>query len=582
MPAMKTRQRRRPAGPFARWIAPAVIVAGTVLAFLPSLQGEFLRWDDDVNFLDNPGYRGLGPARLRWMFTTFHMGLYIPATWMTLGLDYALWGMNAAGYRLTSLVLHAANGLLLYALARRLLRTGMPGPAAGTEVATRAGAAVAALVFALHPLRVESVAWVTERRDVLSGLFCLLAILGYLRARDPGDARRRAWYGLSVAAFALALLSKPMAVSLPVILVVLDIYPLGRLPARPRRWLDRDLRPLWLEKIPFVLLSVAAGVVAVLAMRHVGNLKPIADIGIAGRIAVTLYAPAFYLWKTLLPAGLSPLYELPARVDPLAWPFLLSAGVVVGLTALAIAARRRWPALAATWAVYVVTLLPVSGLVQNGPQIAADRYTYLPAMAWALLAGAGAASGWAAWRSGGLPKGAAGAIAGAVVAALVVLGGLTARQVGVWRDTETLWRHALATSPSSIAHSNLADTLFAREQTDEAIRHAREALRIRPNYVDARNVLGLALAQQGRLGEARAEFVRALEIDPTSHVAHNNLGVVFALEGRPAEAITHFQAVLRLKPDHPDARRNLREVLMGEGRYVEANEHARRLDMRRR
>src|SRR5436189_5366354 len=209
-----------------RWLVPVLIALVTFAAFLPTLQNQFVNWDDDDNFLGNPHYRGLAWTNLRWMWTT-HLGHYIPLTWMTLGLDYLLWGMNPLGYHLTSLLLHAANAVVFFFIVRRILTLALPAPSERGHALT-ASAGVAALVFAIHPLRVESVAWVTERRDVLSGLFYLLTILMYLRACERGE-RRRGWYWLSVAAFVCALLSKSMVVNLPVVLLILDVYPLRRL-----------------------------------------------------------------------------------------------------------------------------------------------------------------------------------------------------------------------------------------------------------------------------------------------------------------------------------------------------------------
>src|SRR5712691_11745291 len=248
------------------WLVPVLIALVTFTAFLPTLQNEFVGWDDATNFLDNPHYRGLAWTHLRWMWTTTHMGPYIPLTWMTLGLDYLLWSMNPVGYHLTSLLLHAANAVVFFFLVRRLLTLALPSPAErGHALAISAG--LAALVFAIHPLRVESVAWATERRDVLSGLLYLVTILVYLRACERG-ARGRGWYWLAVAVFGCALLSKSMVVNLPVVLVILDVYPLRRLGGTIGWWSLAD-GPVYTEKIPFVLLAAAASAIALLAQSAV-------------------------------------------------------------------------------------------------------------------------------------------------------------------------------------------------------------------------------------------------------------------------------------------------------------------------
>src|SRR2546421_4113841 len=278
-------------------VIPLVIAFSTFAAFLPALQNQFVSWDDAENFLDNPHYRGLGWTHLRWMWTT-HLGHYIPLTWMTLGLDYLLWGMNPVGYHLTSLLLHAANAVVFFFVVRRLLTRALPSPSEhGYALAVSSG--VAALVFAIHPLRVESVVWVTERRDVLSGLFYLLTILLYLRARER-EERGRGWYWLSVAAFVCALFSKSMVVNLPVVLLILDVYPLRRLGGFVGWW-SEPARRIYIEKIPFVLLAAAASAIAVMAQSSVHAAASLAQLSLPGRLVVSAYGLSFYVWKTVVP-----------------------------------------------------------------------------------------------------------------------------------------------------------------------------------------------------------------------------------------------------------------------------------------
>src|SRR5216117_3621169 len=288
-----------------RWLAPLLVALFTLAAFLPALQNQFVNWDDKDNFLDNPHYRGLGWIHLWWMWTT-HLGHYIPLTWMTLGLDYLLWGMNPLGYHLTNLLLHAANAVVFFFVVRRLLTLALPSPSErGHALAVSAG--VAALVFAIHPLRVESVAWVTERRDVLSGLFYLSAILLYLRACERG-ARGRGWYWLAVAVFGCALLSKSMVVNLPVVLLILDVYPLRRL-GGAIGWWSEPARRIYVEKIPFVLLAAAAAAIAVMAQLSKSAMISLAQLSMPGRLAISAYGLSFYLWKMVVPVNLSPFYE---------------------------------------------------------------------------------------------------------------------------------------------------------------------------------------------------------------------------------------------------------------------------------
>ncbi|MGH7276665.1 MAG: tetratricopeptide repeat protein [Candidatus Rokuibacteriota bacterium] len=500
-----------------------LVAAVTFVVFLPALGNGFVSWDDDTNFLGNPRYRGLGPAQLAWMFTDLRAH-YMPLTWLTLGLDYVLWGMNPVGYHLTSVLLHAANAALFFLVARRLLGAALPAAPGST---LRFGSLVAALLFAVHPLRVESVAWVTERRDVLCGLFYLLALLAYLRYRESGGRRA---YLASLALFAAALLSKSMAVTLPAVLLLLDVYPLRR--------------RAWREKIPFFALSAAAGTLALVAQRSAGAMSSTAYLGPLERVAIAFYSLAFYLWKTLIPVRLSPLYELPARVEPVAWPYVASAIVVLALSAVAIAARRRWPAFAVAWASYVVTVLPVSGLVQVGPQIAADRYTYLACLSFAVFAGGALARVRLALRN----RRATGVLlfagAGVLAVALVVL---TLNQTRIWRDSETLWSQALAVGPSAIAHAKLGVVRDEQGKPEEAIAHYRAALRIHPDMPDTYNNWGIALARQGRWQEAIEQYENALKLAPGSAETHANLAVALERVGRVAEAAQHARTALRIQ-----------------------------------
>src|SRR5262249_35499558 len=263
-----------------RWLIPLLVVLATLVSFLPTLRNGFVDWDDPRILLDNPSYRGLGPSQLRWMFRTFHMGHYQPLTWLTYGLDYVLWGMDAFGYHLTSLVVHAANGVLFYLASVRLLS--LVAPAARATVEGRLAAAFSALLFAIHPLRVESVAWATERRDVVAACFLLSGLLCYLRAAAARKSARAGWLGGSVARYAAALLSSASGITLPLVLLVLDVFPLRRMTGGPRQWLrfgSASARALW-EKVPFAVLALIAAVVALRAQAHAGALRPLHGYGV--------------------------------------------------------------------------------------------------------------------------------------------------------------------------------------------------------------------------------------------------------------------------------------------------------------
>src|SRR5881296_340780 len=577
-PQPPLRERREPvpsALPQRRgfWLVPALIALVTFAAFLPVLQNQFVDWDDQRNFLDNHHYRGLGWTHLRWMWTT-HLGHYIPLTWMTLGLDYLLWGMNPVGYHLTNLLLHAANAVVFFFVVRRLLTRALSSPSErGHALALSAG--FGSLVFAIHPLRVESVAWATERRDVLSGLFYLLTILMYLRARER-EERGRGWYWLSVAVFVLALLSKSMVVNLPMVLLILDVYPLRRLGGAVGWW-SAPARRVYVEKIPFVLLAAVASAVALMAQLSHDTMVSVVQLSGLGRLAVSAYGLSFYLGKLVVPVNLSPLYELPPTVNPGALPFILSYGLVLAITALVLVLRRRVPGLLATWLAYIVVLLPVLGIFQIGLQIAADRYTYLAGLGWAILAGAGLLSCWRTSRGSKTGTPAALLVAGVAICVVVGLGVLTWNQVQVWRDSERLWAHALAIDPDSpVAQNNFGYELDRRGKLAEAIDHYRQALRIKPDYALAHTNWGAALGRQGKPAEAIDHYRQALRIKPGDALAHTNWGVELAQQGKLAEAIEHFQEALRIKPDDALAHTNLGLALTLQGKLAEAFEHLQR------
>jgi hypothetical protein len=531
---------------------PALVALITFVVFLPALQNDWVNWDDTENFLENPLYRGLGWTQLKWMWTTQLLRHYIPLSWMTLGLDYKLWGMNPFGYHLSNVLLHTANAVVFYFLAVAIFKITIP---AGAPSAIAWGALFTALLFAVHPLRVESVAWITERRDVLAGLFYLLAILAYVHAYRPGRPILRKYYWLCLASFVLALLAKETVVTLPALLLLLDFYPLHRLPASPRRWMERQFRGPWFEKIPFAALDAAL----LVRMLFVANEEPVFDpragLGWFPRVAAPFYNLAFYLWKTVCPVRLSPLYPFTRhKLDPSAAPFLISAMIVVSITVAAIYLRRRWPAFATAWVAYIVTLAPVIGFVANGPRLANDRNTYLACLGWALLAGALMVLCWQSARFRWL-------LAATAALAVLSLAALTNQQLLVWHDSDALWTQALTVEPSFIAYNNMAEVLASRGDYLWAADDFRKAIAMRPDFSPARLGLGGVLLRLHRPAEAAREYQAALDIGKDPAYAHNGLACALVLQGKRDQAIYHFQQAIQLQPDYQDARRNLAQVL---------------------
>src|SRR6266852_2241433 len=438
-----------------RLLLPLLVFLITGTVFLPALRGDFLNWDDSVNFVANPYYRGLGWAQIKWMLTATLMGHYIPVTWLSFGLNYALGGMNPWGYHVGNLVLHAANATLVYLIARRLLAAARGGGSqSGHATGPVVGAgAFAALVWGVHPLRVESVAWITERRDVLCGLFFLRAALAYLKGLERGGNLRPTWQALSLAAFVSALLSKAAAMPLPAVLLLLDVYPLRR---RSAGW-----NRLVIEKLPYAALAAATAVVALIALPRGAAVTSYDSYGVIARVGMVAYSLMFYPIKFLLPIRLSPMYELPARVDLASWPFLPALLGVAGVTAALVLGRARWPGGLAAWAYSALMVLPVSGIVHAGFQLAHDRYSYLSGLGLALLAGGALVAVLRAGAESRLTPWLAVLLGATAVVVVLGLGAESWRQSKIWRSSEILWAWAVDLDPDcAICHNNLGSAII--------------------------------------------------------------------------------------------------------------------------
>ena len=518
----------------------------TCLCFLPSLGNGFLDRDDRLSLFENPYFRGLGWAQLRWMFTTTHpFGNYEPLNWLVYGLTYLIWGLDPAGYHLTGLFIHAAAALAFYFVTKRLLRLALPAPSSD-EDGLRLGAAFAALVFSAHPLRVETVAWVSAQHYSLSAVFYLLSIGAYLRARDGRDsAHARRWRWAALGAFVLSLLSYSVAMTLPLVLLILDAYPLRRLDFS-RGWGRRLREAVW-EKAGFFAAAAAAGVVQVFARRAARALLSIEGYPLDLRLAETVYGLAFYLRKTLWPVRLLPFYRIPRHFDALSAAFVMSAVAVLLGAAGLLAARRRWPAGLAVAACYAVGLLPVLGIVQAGLQLVADRYSYLPCLSWAALAGAALSL---AWRRPGL-RGWALTLSAGLIAAL---GGLTWGQIGIWKDDLRLWEYTLSLDPERPdLHYDLAYSLARRGRLDEAARHYREAIRLGEDS-RARVNLGNVLLALRRPGEAALEFEEVLRSHPRNIPSRYDLGLALLSQGKISDALAQYRELLKIEPGDIRAR----------------------------
>jgi hypothetical protein len=504
------------------------LVVLVVIAFQPLLDNGFVdTWDDAANFLDNPHYRGLGWRQLSWAWSTFHLGVYQPLSWLLLEMQYSFCGLNPGGYHITSLLLHAAVALALFTLVVTLLDRARHDIGPKRARSNLLGAWLATALFTVHPLRVEVVAWASCQPYLLCALFSLLAVLAYLQAIPGTGPPRRGWLAGSWALFVAALLSKAVAVGLPVILVILDVEPLRRLGGGPGRWFGREARKVWREKVPFAFLSLIIIGLAIKAREGGRFANGSSDWGLATRVAQVCYGICFYVAKTVWPFNLASYYPMPRQITWSDLPYLLSILSTLGLSAALILMRRSRPGQLAAWLSYLVILAPNLGLVRFSDQIAADRYSYLATMGGVVLVAAGFNRiGRSARRVRPVLLGLA-AVGLGVLFSLIVL---TRGQCRTWRDSESLWSHALehGAGRSAVAHTTMGGMLVRRGEVDQARAHFAEALRLDPAYAPAHNNLGEVLFRSGRFDQALAQFAEALRFDAELAAAHNNRAMVWA------------------------------------------------------
>ncbi len=570
LPAMS-----RLAGSNKRWLVFAVCVllaAITFAVFGQTLGHEFVNYDDGLYVYENPVVvRGLSLKGIEWAFTHTVASNWHPLTMMSHMLDCQLYGLSAGGHHLTNLLLHAAAVIVLFLVLRRM-----------TGSLWRA--AFVAAVFAIHPLRVESVAWVAERKDVLSGLFFMLTLWAYTRYAQKqssvGSPERAAavWfksvdYYLVLLLFSLGLMCKPMLVTLPFVLLLLDRWPLGRLGGREvtnsgRAGADRRRgNHLFVEKLPLLGLAVASCAVTILAQRRA--LRSSDELALSLRVGNALLSYVAYLGQMLWPSNLAVLYPFASgRVEVSG--VALSLALLVGISAGCLVLGRRRPYLQTGWLWYLVMLLPVIGIIQVGLQARADRYTYLPEIGLLLLVTWTAADLCARWRFRRLLLGGGSAI---ILVALLVC---ARTQTSYWRNSESLWTHTLAcTADNAVAHNDLGQVLFQKKRPDEAIAHFRMALQIKPDYAEAHHNFGNALLQAGRADEAMLQYRQALDVNPEDARSHNNLGYLLLEKKRVDEAIVHFERALKIRPDYAEAHYNCGDALLRRGQVGQAIGHYR-------
>jgi protein O-mannosyl-transferase len=543
----------------------AVLVACVWIAFSPILSNGFVDWDDQNWIIENHSFRGLGWEQVRFAFTTFTGGVYQPFGWLVQSLTYAYCGLDPRGYHLVSLLFHAVNVVLLHLLCVRLVARGLP------EVAGRPGGAVAWLcavpvaLYAVHPLRVEMVAWASPQAYLPSITFSLLATLAYLRAHpSSGVLRRPCMIGSSVL-IVMAVLTKGSAVVLPFVFLILDAYPLGRLGAAHPSW--PAVRKVLIEKVPILIFCLAFTAVAFVAKHFWVDPEVTTQPVLLGRIAQASFGACFYIVKTAWPFGITAFYPRPENEDFRSPLFATCfAGVVLAASA-AFRLRRRWPWLLAALAAYLVIASPYLGLVRVSVTLASDRYCHAPMMAWVVLGCAGLCR--LARRRWSPPV-----LLGAGAGTLVVAGGLMvlcSAQCRVWDSNEHLWTHALEHARwSSRLHDYLGATLAEEGKLDRAIAEFREALRIRPHDLEATCDLGVALDRCGETDAAISCLREAGRLQPKNAKVHLNLGAALLHQGHVDEAVALYREALRLQPEFPNLHFNLGVALIQQQKFDEA------------
>ena len=541
------------------------LAALTFAVFGQTLRHEFINFDDGGDVYDNPVVaRGLTLKGMVWAFS-IHSSNWFPLTWLSHMLDCQLYGLHPWGHHLTNVLLHTATVIVLFLVLRQM--TCLRGEATATQAGNLWRSAFVAAVFAIHPLRVESVAWVAERKDVLSGLFFMLTIGAYVRyARHSWSPAR---YGLVTLLFALGLMCKPMLVTLPLVLLLLDYWPLNRV-AKDAAATATDRhkhhfpipQQLVFEKLPWFGLSLAASVVTIFTQKDA--IQSFAQVPFLVRLGDALISYVAYLGQMFWPSDLALFYPLTAGdvgVSGAALSLVLLAGISAGVFVL----RRQHPYLLTGWLWYLLMLAPVIGIFQVGLQARADRYTYLPQIGVYLMLSWAVAELCAGWRHRRMVLGGCATL---ILAALIFC---ARTQVAYWRNSESLWAHTLAcTTANSIAHYNLGNFLIQTGRTDDAIAQYQLALHARPDYADAHYSLGNVLLQRGKVDDAIVQFQLALHARPDNASAHYNLGVALLQKGRAEEATVQFQAALQSEPGSAAAYNGLGNALLQRGKWDDA------------
>jgi Tfp pilus assembly protein PilF len=565
----------------------------TFAVYLSALRNEFVEWDDNRSIVDNPHIRSLNADFFRWAFLDFYSGNWHPLTWISHAMDYAVWGLNPLGHHLTSIILHAVNSFLVVFLITRLLgvlkeRITEPGPREFlTDRTMLITAGITGLLFGLHPLHVESVAWVAERKDLLCALFFLLSIVGYTayvrgqgpgvrgqKREDSGNAKAgpktafiNKHYIITLGFFILALLSKPMAVTLPVVLLILDWYPFNRIRSL------KTFRPVFIEKLPFIACSLISSVLTILAQRAGGTLSSIDVVPLSARVLVGAGALIDYLWKMIWPLNLIPLYPYPKNILLFSVDYFPAIVLVIVITAACMVLVNKQKVWLTAWGYYVATLVPILGIVQVGSQSMADRYTYLPSLGPFLLIGLAAA--WISGKANSLKRWSPliKVFSAAVgISVFIALSYLTIAQTGIWKNSYNLWSYVIENEPTPVpqAYFSLGIVFGESGQLDAAISSYNKAIALNPAYYEAYENRGYIFEKMEQLDKAIDDYNQVIAMKPSRYRAYYNRGAVFGKMGQFDRALADYDKVLALNPSYYEAYNNRGAVLINMGRLEEA------------
>jgi tetratricopeptide (TPR) repeat protein len=588
----------------------------TILIYIPALQNDFVNWDDPQYIYENHHIQYIDLKFFKWMFTTFHASNWHPLTWLSHAIDYAIWGLNPMGHHLTSVILHGLNTFLVFLLIMKLMESAKakelppftPEQEKQFRTKTIIVSTVTALLFGIHPIHVESVAWISERKDVLYAFFFLLSLLSYLEYSSPSAEKKKpVHYFLCLFFFILSLMSKPMAVTLPVVLIILDFYPLERLQLQTsftsQRWVI-------IEKAPFIMLSLVSMVLTILAHKTHGALVPGDIYPFMSRFLLALKALVFYLYKMFLPINLAPLYPYPKKISFFAFDYIGSFIVVTGITFICISLyMKKQNIWAGSWVFYIISSLPVLGIIQIGKHSAADRYTYIPSLGPFILFGIIIAFIWkrldkktySAKRNKIL-------MLSLLTVIFVFLSFLTIKQINIWRNSITLWTSEIRLFPDNYyayycrgtayaglgqylpaindysraielnpgfekTYNNIALTYRDLKNYSRAIENFNKSIELNPNYAEAYNNRGIVYFELKKYQQALDDYNRAIDLNPLLEEAYNNRGEAFSRLGLYNEALLDYNRAIDLNPQYADAYNNRGIIYLKLKKYRQAIEN---------